>query len=361
VSTTRVRPDDTTDQEARAPLVYRVGIIGCGAIASDGWEQDVRQVPGYQLLPYSHAGVFRRHPKTRLVAAADTDPQRLRAFGERWGVRALYLDHREMLAREDLEVVSIATPTRVRHALTLDVARSRVRGIFMEKPVARTLGEVDEMIAACRSVGIKVAVNHYRTYDPYFRAARALILNGEIGELRGALATWKEGFSEGGCHLFDLLRYTVRSEVDWVFAHLDEDRSQVDPGGNAYLVYRNGVRTSVHMPWSNHAPPSVEFLGSEGMIRMGFYQPQWWKFVRHGNRTIPVEWPFPGRNDGYSGMYMALDELLQAMDGGAEPASTLEDARTVLEITVALLKSGQSGEPVRLPVTDTAFVVESWL
>jgi hypothetical protein len=60
-------------------------------------------------------------------------------------------------------------------------------------------------------------------------------------------------------------------------------------------------------------------------------------------------------------MYMALDELLQAMEGGAEPASTPEDARSVLEITVALLKSGQSGEPVRLPVTDTAFVVESWL
>jgi predicted dehydrogenase len=341
--------------------VYRAGIIGCGGIGSDGWERSVLQVPGYQLLPYGHAGTYRRHPRTRLVAAADVDPERLAAFGERWGVQALYRDHRAMLERERLELVSIATPTRVRHDIMLDVAASGVKGIFSEKPIARTLGEVDEMIAACRAAGVPVAVNHYRTFDPYFRAAHKLIEDGEIGEVRGAMATWVEGFAEGGCHLWDLLRFVLGAGPEWVFAHFDDDTTMPDRGGDAYLVYPGGVRVHVHMPWSSRVPTGVEFLGAEGMIRMGSYQPQWWKLVPQGDRRVAVEWPFPGHNAGYSGMMTALDELIRAVEGGEPPACTLEDARLALETCVALLKSGESGGSVRLPVNDPAFVVESWL
>jgi predicted dehydrogenase len=339
---------------------YRVGVIGCGAIASDGWERNVRHLPGYLLFPYGHAGAYQRHPATQVVAAADPDPERRAQFGARWGVDALYADHREMLERERLDLVSIATPTRVRHAITLDVAASGVKGIYMEKPIARTLAEADEMIAACRANGVKVAVNHYRTYEPYFRAARQLVHDGEIGEPRAVLATWAEGFSEGGCHLFDLLRSTLRSDVDWVFCHLD-DSGIADPGGDAYLYYKNGVRAHVHMPWESRAPAGFALLGSEGKISMDYYRPQWWKFERRGDRSLPVEWPFPGRNEGHSGMVTAVDELIRAVEGGEDPASTLEDARSVLEITVALLMSGRGGQRVSLPVADTSYVVESWL
>src|SRR5581483_8764327 len=335
--------------------------IGCGAIASDGWEQSVRQVPGYLLLPSSHAGAYQRHPRTRLVAAADVDPQRLRAFGERWGVSALYQDHRAMLERERLDLVSIATPTRVRREVTVDVAGRGVKAIYLEKPIARTLADADAMIAACRANAVTVAVNHLRTYDPYYRAARQLIRAGEIGQVQGVLATWAEGFSEGGCHLWALLRSLLETRLAWVFAHLDGEEARLDLGGDAYLVYQNGVRAHVHMPWSTRVPVGVEILGSEGVIRMGYYQAQWWKLLARGERRVPVEWPFPRSNDGFSCMLTAVDELVRSLDGGPPPASTLEDARLALETTVALTQSGRSGAPVHLPITDTSYVVESWL
>ena len=216
--------------------------------------------------------------------------------------------------------------------------------MFLEKPVAETLADADAMIAACRAAGAVVAVNHYRTFDPYYAAARALLRAGEIGEVVGVKATWGEGFAQGGCHLFDLLRYLLDSPVDWVFCHLDDDRSLVDPGGDAYLVYRNGVRAHVHMPWDGKAPSELDLVGSEGLIRMGAYAAQWWKLIRRGERSVPVEWPFPGRHDGHSGMYAALEQLIGAIEGGPAPASTLDDGRAVLEMTVALLKSGQSGQ-----------------
>jgi len=338
--------------------VYRAGIIGCGRIAST-IEDAVRKAPGFGLFPYTHAGAYQRHPRTQLVAAADINESALNAFGERWGMKALYTDYREMLQREQLDIVSVAAISRLHHEMTLEAAKHRVKGIFLEKPIAHSLQEADEMIAACRQAGIKVAINHTRTFDPYYRAAKALMDKGEIGELRAVLSTWKEGFSFGGSHLFDLLNYMLGSEAEWVFCHLDEDRTVVDPGGDVYIVYKNGVRAHVHMPKVTSAPAAVDFLGTEGRIHLGTYKFQWWKVERPDGRVVTSERPFPGRHDGQSGMYTAVDEIVNAIETGGETASNLEAGRKSLEVTVALLMSGQRGEVVKLPISDTSFVAEA--
>lgn len=334
---------------------YRAGIIGCGSIAST-IEDAIRDAPGFGLFPYTHAGAYRRTPRTQLVAAADINPETLEAFGQRWGISALYTDYREMLDSEELDIVSIAAPTPLHHEMTLEVAKRPVKGIFLEKPIARTLGEADEMIAACRSAAVKVAVNHTRTYDPYYRAAKKLIDQGEIGELRVVLSTWAEGFSFGGSHLFDLLRFVIGAPVDWVFCHPDEDRSLKDPGGDAYLVYKNGVRAHIHMPFVKTWFPVAEFVGTGGRIHTGGYEPKWWKIEKQEGKTVFSRRPYPGRTDGKSGMVTAVEELIQAIETGKEPASNLEAGRVVLEVALALLMSGRSGAPVKLPITDTSLV-----
>ena len=61
---------------------YRVGIIGTGRIAST-IQDEVETSPFSFLLPYSHAGAYRAHPATEIVAAADLNAERREAFGER--------------------------------------------------------------------------------------------------------------------------------------------------------------------------------------------------------------------------------------------------------------------------------------
>src|SRR5438093_12291620 len=98
---------------------YRVGIIGTGRIAST-IQDEVEDGPFHWLLPYSHAGAYAAVPATRVVAAADTDATRRDEFARRWKVPAVYADHRQMLARERLDVVSICTPTPSHTQLALD-------------------------------------------------------------------------------------------------------------------------------------------------------------------------------------------------------------------------------------------------
>jgi predicted dehydrogenase len=188
----------------------------------------------------------------------------------------------------------------------------------------------------------------------------ALIGAGDIGEVRTVIASCAEGFSFGGSHLFDLMRYLIGAKASWVFCCLEEDHSLVDPGGDALIVYENGVRVHVYNARTGgKAFSAFDFIGTEGRIRLGRYDFRWWKTQQTDSGIVAVERPFPGRHDGKSGMYTAVEELVQAIETGAEPASTLEDGRAALEITVALLLSGRRGEVVRLPITETSFVAEA--
>src|SRR5688500_1335256 len=103
--------------------IYRAAIVGCGRIA-DTIEDEIETAPGWQLLPFSHAGAYLRSSRTRLVAAADPHEERRAALGRRRGVSEdhLYADYREMLERERPEVVSVCVPTRFHTEVALAVA-----------------------------------------------------------------------------------------------------------------------------------------------------------------------------------------------------------------------------------------------
>src|SRR5688500_3211483 len=95
------------------PATYRAAIVGCGRIA-DTIEDELEAAPGWQLLPFSHAGAYQRSARTMLVAAADPSPDRLASFGQRRAVSSdhLYADYRQLLDRERPDVVSVCVPTR---------------------------------------------------------------------------------------------------------------------------------------------------------------------------------------------------------------------------------------------------------
>jgi predicted dehydrogenase len=328
---------------------YRAGIIGCGRIAST-IQDEFESKPGLQVFPYSHAGGYRASDSVELVAAADPSVERRQAFGERWDIGALYESVEEMLSVEQLDIVSICTPTRY-HADTFAAVADSVRGVLLEKPISITLAEADRMVDQARTKNVHVAVDHTRTFDSFYRKAKSLIDEGLIGEVKTIFALWGEGWSGGGSHLFDLIRYLIGSRPDWVFCHSDGSDEQ-DRGGSAYLHYENDVRVFVEAPYAAVAPLEVDIVGTGGRIRIGTYRMQLFVNDSRLGYPVPTEWPFFGRMFMSSGLTTAINELVGAIEGGPPPASTLEDARAALEIAVALNESAAHAAPVTLPISD---------
>ncbi|MCC6944240.1 MAG: Gfo/Idh/MocA family oxidoreductase, partial [Thermomicrobiales bacterium] len=216
---------------------YRVGVIGTGRIASS-IQDEMLSKPSFVILPHSHAGAYSAIPETTIVAAADTNAERLAEFANRWDVANTYSDYREMLQAEALDIVSICTPTPSHAEIAEAVGASGVKGVFMEKPVAQSLGQVDRVIAAFEANGIKTVINHTRTFDPYYRRIKEVIASGAIGDLHAFMIHWHEGFLFGSTHLFDLLRYLTDSDADWVFGDIVEGESLFDPGGIGTIRFK---------------------------------------------------------------------------------------------------------------------------
>jgi predicted dehydrogenase len=337
---------------------YRVGIIGTGRIAST-IQDEVEFSPFSFLLPYSHAGAYAAHAATEVVAAADLDVERREAFGERWSVDRLYADYRQMLADERLDIVSICVPTRAHAEVMAAVAASGVRGVFMEKPIGRTLREADAMIAATQQAGIAAVVNHVRTFDPFYRRVRWLIESGAIGRVRSVMVRWHEGMSFGGSHLFDLLRFLLGSEASWVFGRLDAGDGLFDPGGSGVIGFADEVEVFLDNRVGHAAPRELDIVGEAGRIRIGdtLFPELFTKDNRSPFGEL-VRRPFPGSVIATSPMTVAVDELVRAVETGEKPASDLRDGRANLELAVAFHLSSRERQPIDLPVADLDLVVD---
>ncbi|MCU4975972.1 Gfo/Idh/MocA family oxidoreductase, partial [Halobacteria archaeon AArc-m2/3/4] len=108
-------------------MTYTVGIIGTGGIAGMGIlgmhdEEDI----GRKKIEASHAGGYDAQEEIDLVAVADVDEDKLERFGTAWEIpeERRYVGHEAMLAAEDLDVISVCTPSYLHHEHVIDAARS---------------------------------------------------------------------------------------------------------------------------------------------------------------------------------------------------------------------------------------------
>src|SRR5687768_951283 len=125
-------------------VVYQAAIIGRTKQGDYGHGLDV---------------VYNGMPNVKVVAVAGPDPAGRAACAARTGAAQQFADYREMLQRVKPDLVSIG-PRWVdcHHPMVLDCAAAGVKGVYCEKPFARTLAEADEMVEACRKSRMYVAV-----------------------------------------------------------------------------------------------------------------------------------------------------------------------------------------------------------
>src|SRR5205823_3912399 len=181
----------------------RLGVSGCGGFGLFAL-QHFTQVPGIKLV-----GMAGTHRPAALAAAA------------RFGVEGVD-DVGELLRRDDLDVVYIATPPFLHHAQAM-TALEGGKHVIVEKPLALTVGQSDELIAAARERDRLLVANLMQRYNPLFDAVRRLVEARVLGDvLHGSFENyasdenlpaehwfWDRGksggiFVEHGVHFFDL-------------------------------------------------------------------------------------------------------------------------------------------------------------
>ena len=342
-----------------------VAVIGTGSIADA------------HLYAYQRLG-----DRARLRAVADIDPARAASAAERFGAESTAGDYRDVLARDDVQVVSICTPP----FLHVEIAAAALRAgkhVLCEKPVSHTLAGIDEIAEAGREGGGVFSGVFQLRFGRGAQQVRALIDEGRFGRLHLGLAetlwfrdqpyfddiAWHGAWAtEGGgvtvsqaIHVIDTLIWFL-GEPAHVYAEAGTFRARIEVEDDSLAVvrFKNGAIAQFTCTSSSLAEQRslIELHGTEltAVSRGPVYDSTVEPFLLS---SVDPEYAMNVQREmdermpkGYRVLHRGcVADLLDAVEAGRAPLVDIEACRTVAQVTTAMYKSAMTGERVDLPIT----------
>jgi predicted dehydrogenase len=350
----------------------RVAIVGCGRIS------DLHQL-GY-----------RGREDARIVAVCDTNKAHAKKKAKEWGVEKVYTDYQQVLADKEVDLVELLTPHHLHCAMTVQAAQAG-KHISVQKPMALSAAEADQMIAAANQAGVVMRV--YETFAYYAPAVRAkqMIEAGEIGEVRAVrmhistgtsdtawdvpLSAWLWRFNEKTCgggplvfdhgyHLFSL-GYYLGGPVEKVYAWIEhtpvkEAGGIVKIDAPAMIIFQYKAPRCYGQLDIEYTPKMriysdyyadddrIEVIGEKGMLFINRYTartldlPELMLFKDGKTTPIPVEGV-----EWHDSFIAATVDFIEKLKTGGQPRLDGPTGKAVLQFTLAALQSAASGREVR--------------
>ena len=342
---------------------------------------------GHWYSAFNLARALAEYPRAELVGAWWHHPVQLSAFASRFRVPA-HADYRELLDRDDVDIVHLAAPVSELHDLTLAAAQAR-KHIILGKPMAMTMAQADAMVDAVERARVRCmpfqAMTRLRITD-----LKSRIAGGEIGDIavlhqtcRWSIAEdWMNSgrpgwfadpahvpggaFIDEGIYWIDVFRWLAASEIAQVegrIANLVHKDIAVEDWGMATFMFGSGVAATLEAAWTINAPqktgPSpkqnavvrLEIVGTRGeIIDQWFRSPGRavlaagagdWVFERHQDARFAATSP------------LVLDHLIDCLEDRTAPIATIHDARISFAAAMAVYQAAATGRPVRLPALAT--------
>jgi predicted dehydrogenase len=351
-------------------MTYRSGIIGAGGIAGMGilGMHDEDKI-GREKVDASHAGGYRAAEDVELVAIADIDRDKIDRFGTAWDIpeEHRYTDHTEMLAAEDLDIVSVCTPSYLHHDHVVDAAQSPSdpAAIWCEKPIASSVTDANEMIAVCDETDTELVVNHSFRFTEKLQQLRTLFEDGLIGDVKSVTAQFRRELLRNSTHLLDTLVYLLDARAATVSGFINgendavdalEGREVDDSGGGGMVILDDGTFATLDCtPARDISSMTFQFLGTEGKVYLNNDDGEWRYWTLEDGTHVESELPgidgaWTWEEDYRSAFATAAQHVVDVVAGRAENNSTGVDATRSLEIIVAFYISHYTGSHVSIPL-----------
>jgi 1,5-anhydro-D-fructose reductase (1,5-anhydro-D-mannitol-forming) len=326
--------------------VPRWGVIGASTIAREWVIPAIRATGG------------------EVVAVMSADAERARAYAQAQDIARATTTLDELLGA-DIDAVYICTTNELHREQTLAAAAAG-KHVLCEKPLALTLPEAREMVAACARAGIVMATNHHLRNAAAQRAIRAALAAGRIGRplfarvfhgvfLPPHLQGWRIKTPSAGAgvvmditvHDADTLRFILDDEPAEVTAFTQEGGMSgggIEDGVMGVMRFRSGLLAQFHDAFTTrHAVTGLEVHGTDGsLIGTGCMtqRPVGELTLRTsaGVEAVPLD---------HENLYVrALRGFHAAMRGEGPPVASGEDGVRSLAVALAVLESARTGRAV---------------
>lgn len=340
----------------------RFAVIGCGRIAP------------------KHAESIVALEEAELVAVCDSIPEKAQAFADKYGAKP-YTSYEEMLAKEDLDVVTIATESNLHAPIGIAAAKAG-KHVMVEKPMAMTLESADELIRTCQEAGVKLAVIHQNRFNKSIKLMHQALEEGRFGNLTHGQATvrWNRDdnyysqapwrgtkLQDGGVlmnqsiHNIDLLQWTF-GPVESVFGYTRTAMRKIEMEdiGAAVITFKNGALGIIEAA-STIYPKNIEetlnVFGETGSVIIGgiaVNRIENWEFPNSEEEKQQI---FASQENDPPDVYgfghrEVISDMIEAIRQDRTPAIPGEEGRKALEIILAIYKCQETKEPVVFPLVE---------
>ena len=338
----------------KKPIAF--GVIGCGT-----WGQ-------------AHAEVFSTHRYSRLAAVCDVDRGRAEKLAKEYSVPH-YGDYNEMLDKEELEAVGIATPDFA-HAGPLIAAASRKKHIFCEKPLVTEKDEFEKVLDAIQKSTVRIMIDYHNRWNVPFVKAKKRLNEGELGDpvngyMRLNDIQWvpREYISWAakssiiwflGSHTVDTLSWLFGDRVRRVYS---VSRSGIlkEQGIDAVDVYMStlefekGGIAQIENGWiTPDSNPNINdfkfnLLCTKGMVNIDLSSSNFFEIYGQNKVEHPdflVKPRVYGKTTGFS--YESIRDFIERLYHEEEFIVPFEESVNVNRVLFAILDSAEKGVPVEV-------------
>ncbi len=319
-------------------------------------------------------GIFQNRPGISLAALADPDEAGRATIAKKIAAPRTYADYREMLAKENPQLVSVAMRHADQHHEIILACLKADAHVYAEKPFTRTPAEADELLAEAARRGLKIAVAHTMRLAPQMTRFRQALREGLLGDVLEMHAYGKQDARAGGedlmvlgSHLMDLMR-AIAGDPLWASARVLQQGRNISRA-DARLVKDNvgpiaGDEVSATFAFAGGVNASftssarlretvgewgIEILGSKGAARINCDVPAL-VFIRRAGK-----WSAAGRTDEWTPLdakdvrsigetrMNPVSDWLEAIAKDREPECGGRNAAWAVEMVMAVYHSALNG------------------
>jgi predicted dehydrogenase len=337
-----------------------VGVIGTG------WIGEIR------------ARVCAEHPLVESLHLAEIDPARLEHVAKATRARTATQDYHELLARNDLDAVFVSsTPETTHYPITRDCLIAR-KHTLLEKPMGLELKEADEMTALAREAAVKLTIGYTQRFNPKYAYVRQSMADGTLGRFVTALVSRNVSRSIGNkiggrirltpavmeaTHDLDFIlwclegRRPVRVYAQSVYRIMEQAHGVPDcmwivvtmDDDTAFTI---GAGWALPPAYPHFSTATIEFVGTEGAVLIDDSHRDITLNTMKKGMVLPLS-TMPGEQVGhvYQGpMQAETIHFLEAVALDRPVLVTPEQARQVMEVTLAADLSADRNQPITLPL-----------
>ncbi len=340
----------------------RVGVIGSGFIGN------------------IHVDGLKHVKEADVVAVASRSPGKARQFADERGIPDAYEDYRELLARDDIDAITVGVPNYLHEEVVVAAAQAG-KHIMCEKPFARTLEEGQRMLDAVNQADVKLVYGEMLCFAPKYVRAKRLVDEGALGEVFLVKQSeehdgphspwfWDVNLSGGGvlldmgCHSIEFARWILgRPKVKSVSAVMGQfvhkDRTRGEDHSICTIEFENGAIGVAENSWAKTGgiDDRCAIYGTKGhtsadLIRGNALLTH--SKVGYGYAVEKADtttgWTFTGFEEEWNyGFPQEMQHFVNVVLGKEEPIETGEDGMEVLKIIYAAYQSAGEGRRIDFP------------